>query len=319
MVEKLNAEATRNADESSEGNFPKFDPDTAKKLKEDVLQDKHDTEQILEEETDPRYRFRADKRDYSIFSRQEGSIVDDVTGKESSGVLNIDETLGLMVGRTAELIATIVGESMSDIPRIDNVIYLDKSARPVSWLVNEFWDDFTEEKRPGTDYLAIDRRIWFKKVGIELEGNEEMRDPDGSLRVAKTEDFVKHFETMPDETKKDWLARIRGLFIEGGIEDEDPDKILATPTVLDGKNLLIVDEVSRSGSTLGIAKFLMKRAIPELESVNGHVFWHDREKQVNGETQMGQAPVWYRHGGDNDWVGRGVKDINPSFYRAQYM
>ena len=319
MTERINTVLRSDNTEPSEMGFPNFDPDAARKLKEEALEGGQGAEQTLEEETDPRYRFRVDKKDYSIFSQQEGCIVDEATGKESIGVLNIDETLGLMVGRTADLIATITGESMSDIPKIDNVIYLDKSARPVSWLVNEFWDDFTDEKRPETDYLAIDRRMWFRKVGIMLEGNEEMRDPDGTLRVAKADDFIEYFERMPEKTQKDWLARIRCLFIEGGIEDEDPSKILSTPTLLNNKNLLIVDEVSRSGSTLGIAKFLMKQAVPELASVNGYVFWHDRGKQVDGETQMGQAPVWYRHGGDNDWVGRGVKDIDPGYYRTKYI
>ena len=275
-----------------------------------------------EAETDPRYRFRLDKKDYPIFSRQRGEVTDPVTGASGEGVLSIDETAGLMVGRTAELIGVINGES-DDIPKVDHVIYLDKSARPVSWLVDEFWDDFSDKAQPGKDFLAIDRRVWFQKVGIALTPRDEIKEPDGSLRVAKTDDFIKAYKNLPEETRKDWGARIRGLFIMGGIEGEDPDHIMKTPTTLDGKNLLIVDEVSRSGSTLGIAEFLMKEAIPKLKSVNGHVFWSDQSRVVNNgnnnDMQMGQAPVWYRHGGENDWIGRGVKDIDINYYLAAFV
>ena len=34
---------------------------------------------------------------------------------------------------------------------------------------------------------------------------------------------------------------------------------------------------------------------------------------------MGEPPVWYRHGGQNDWIGRGIKDIDPQFYLNEYM
>lgn len=312
---------------SKKTEFPEFNPENARKLQEEA----RDTVEV--EETDPRYRFRVDRKDYPLFSRQMGDVVDEVTGATGKGVLSIDETLGLMVGRTAELIGTLNGEGTDFGPKIDHVVYLDKSARPVSWMVDEFWDDFSSAERPEKDFLAIDRRIWFKKVGIELEPNEYIREADGSSRPAVAGDFIKAFKEMPEEVRLDWLARIRSLFIADGIEDEDPQKILSTPTVLDGKNVLIVDEVSRSGSTLGIASYLLDQAInygkdekdaSRLKSLDGFVFWQDGTKQVqsgNGttETQMGEPPVWYRHGGQDDWIGRGVKDIDPQFYLNEYM
>ena len=56
-------------------------------------------------------------------------------------------------------------------------------------------------------------------------------------------------------------------------EEFDPEVIMNTPTGLEGKNITIIDEVSRSGSTLEIAKLLVSQAIPEAASVNGCTFW----------------------------------------------
>ena len=89
---------------------------------------------------------------------------------------------------------------------------------------------------------------------------------------------------------------------------------MATPTKLDGKNITVIDEVSRSGSTIDIAVGLIERAFPEAKSVNGHVFWHDVSRKLdNGEWQMGNAPAWYPSN-HADWRGRGVKDIDQTYY-----
>lgn len=263
-----------------------------------------------EEET-PETRFNVDPKEFSILSQQAGRRDRYGDGHYAIETLSINETLGLMVGRTAETIAVLCGDN-EHIPAADHVIYLDKSARPVSWMVNQFWKDFTNKEKPERSYLAIDRRQWLKRSGVELLSNEYIADPDGSTRPARASDF--DINKIPRET----LARIRALYIEGGIEDEDVDKIMQTPTVLDGKNVTIIDEVSRSGSTLGIAQCLIRAAIPEVQSVNGHVFWSDLSMQTaSGETQMGSTPAWYPHD-KSDWRGRGVKNINPEYFDRVY-
>lgn len=287
----------------------KFDPEKAKRLRERELE---------KQKPSIKERFVINPAEYPIFSQQGGVRDNEITGTKEERQLSIEETLGIMVGDTAKTIATITGEDKSK-PAADHVIYLDKSARPVSWMVDDFWNDFTDKPKPEESFLAIDRRQWFPKVGIKLEPHEQIRDSDGKLRPATGSDFWREWEKLPPERQKDYLARIRALYIDGGIEEEDPDKIMSTPTRLDGKNLLIIDEVSRTGSTLDIAKGLLKLAIPDLESVEGHVFWKDTSTEHNntGETQMGKAPVWYPDD-PSDWRGRGVKDINPEYYRKQY-
>ena len=112
----------------------KFDPEEAKRLREKEL--KKQTPSIKE-------KFVIDPAEYPIFSQQGGVRNSKITGTKEERRLSIEETLGILVGDTAKTIATITGEVKSK-PAADHVIYLDKSARPVSWMVDDFWNDFTE-------------------------------------------------------------------------------------------------------------------------------------------------------------------------------
>ena len=98
-------------------------------------------------------RFRVNLDDYEIFSQQGGVRENETTKKLESRTLCIDETMSLMVGRTAQTIAVLAGE-VERIPAADEVVYLDKSARPVSWLVNEFWQDFTSKQKPEESFFG---------------------------------------------------------------------------------------------------------------------------------------------------------------------
>ena len=92
---------------------------------------------------------------------------------------------------------------------------------------------------------------------------------------------------------------------------------MKTPTILDGKRLLIVDEVSRTGSTLRIAEFLFKAAIPEIAHVEGTYFWHPKEPVIKAgsEYMLTSVPVWYD---PSTSIGRGIGELNEDFYRRRY-
>ncbi len=270
-----------------------------------------DPDQYTEEElkADPSKRFHVNPDDFPFFSQQAEK---GPRWGDRSETLPLDLTMGRFVQSTADTIAVIAGEDdYEDIPAADHIVYLDKSARPVCWLVNTFWDDFTKKPRPKHSFLAIDRREWFARTNTPIEANEYIRDEDGSARLATFHDF--RTENVTDED----IARIRALFIPGGIETEDPAEIMQTPTGLEGKNITIVDEVSRSGSTLAIAKYLISRAIPEAASINGHTFW-DAGIQVSpygNEKQMRGVPVWYD---PKTHYGRGIGDVNESFFAERH-
>lgn len=271
-----------------------------------------DPNQYTEEElqADPAKRFHVNPEDFPIFSKQAER---GPRWGEDSKTLPLDETMGRFVQSTADTIAVLAGEdtkTREKLPAADHVIYLDKSARPVSWLVNTFWDSFTDKKRPAHSYLAIDRMEWFARTDTPVDSTGYIRDSDGTSRLATFNDIDQ------DNISREDIARIRALYIPGGIEDEDVEKIMSTPTGLEGKNITIIDEVGRSGTTLETAKFLVSQAIPEAASVNGYTFWNAGSQiGPNGEAQMRGAPVWYDSGSR---AGRGIGDVNEAFFEKRY-
>lgn len=269
-------------------------------------------ESLKSAELAPADRFRVNPADYPIFATQ--SEHDSSENSNQLHYWNIDKTLSTYLTNTAELIATIDGSSIAyeknpNLEKPDHIIYLDKSARPVSWLVNTFWSDLSEEKLPGHSYLNIDRIPWFHRSNLDVLPGGYVRLPDGSKRVATPQDF--HIEDISPID----LARIRALYLPGGITTEDPEAIMQTPSSLDGKNLLVVDEVARSGSTMAIATQLLQAAFPEARSVNGAYFWQSSSKIVGDERQMLSVPVWYNSQHPD---GRGIGDVDIEFFDKRY-
>lgn len=267
------------------------------------------------EELLPAEKYRVSPDDYPIFRKQVQEHPH--LGNNTKVSWNIDKTMSRYVTATASLIAAEDGTAPyyeeGDRPKPDHVIYLDKSARPVSWIVNEFWKDFSDEQRPEHSYLNIDRLPWLRRAGLELDMAGYLEDKDGQSRKPNFNDFVKNVDKIPQET----FAKVRALYVEGGIETDDPMEVMKLPTKLDGKNLLIVDEVKDTGVTLDIAKYILKRAIPELASVNGEYFWSPgfKASKDGHERQHLSVPVWYSH---KTSLGRGVGDVNEAFYKERY-
>ena len=113
------------------------------------------------------------------------------------------------------------------------------------------------------------------------------------------------------------LARIRALYIPGGIRDEDPAGIMQAPTVLTGKRVLIVDEVSRTGATIQIAVKLFRMAFPDAASIDGTYFWNPQETpvRIGNENALTSLPVWYD---PNTLTGRGIGGVDTDYYRERF-
>lgn len=267
------------------------------------------------EAADPAERFRVDVKDYPLLSQQWEHSQN--FGDNSINRFNIDRTASTYVTETARLIAEMDGSAKEyqengELEKPDHIIYLDKSARPVSWFVNEFWQDFSDQKRPTHSYLNIDRLPWLERAGVTLDAGGYMYNPDGSTRRPTFEDFLKNYANIPEET----YARVRSLFVPEGMESEDPKAAWGQPTTLAGKNILVVDEVEDTGTTLNIARFLLRKAIPEAKTIRGAYFWHGGHKMSDGQKQQLSTPIWYRH---DSVEGRGIGDVNPAFYRERYQ
>lgn len=176
---------------------------------------------------------------------------------------------------------------------VDHAIYLDKSARPVNFLVREIWDSLSDGTRPKSSFLNIDKEDWLREMGISDVQNPDM-------------DTVS-LDQLDPEFRRDMTARLRAVFLSpDDLRDLNEDNVAEEawhkPTLLDGKHVAIVDEVKSSGATLSIAELLLKEAIPEADwepvywSVPPRVSWHVYDSDGNEtskEFAASSVPVWY--------------------------
>lgn len=220
-------------------------------------------------------------------------------------VTGTDKVIGLLDGSIRKRAVAIDQEDERSSEAPDAVIYLDKSARPVSWLVDALWDQIAVEDavKPETEYLNIDRTNWFMSQGHKREVAE---------RYLKPDDFDI------DRVDEDEIAGIRALFVEGDLtEDNWKEEVWSQPTKLDGKKILIIDEVMNQGGTLAIATQLIKKAIPDAV-VTGDYFWDTSRSKVsvhNEDMIADSVPVWYDA---TNVFGRGVGDISRAWYEKEY-
>lgn len=172
----------------------------------------------------------------------------------------------------------------------DYVIWLDKSARPVEWLTRELWDTLAADPETGaipdmpqSRFVNIDREQWVNTVDPSGTGKMEIDLVDQSV-----------------------VRSLRSIFVEPKHKEVLDDTIDAAPASLDGKTVLIVDEVRSTGRTLDIARKFFERAFPTTSVATTH--WMKGTVTV-GDRRSGQAqgnadlPIWYK---EDSAFGRGV-------------
>lgn len=171
----------------------------------------------------------------------------------------------------------------------DYVVWLDKSARPVSWLTKELWPTLAADKdgnvpeMPQFRYVNIDREQWINDV-----------DPNGTGRV----DI--------DNVGPGIIKSLRSVFVKPEARGEElTDAIDYAPTEFDGKTILIIDEVIATGRTLDIAKKFFTKAFPEARFATAH--WMGGVTSIKGATGNADLPVWYK---SEEVRGRGVGNRN---------
>ncbi len=181
------------------------------------------------------------------------------------------------IGYTEKLIADLIRQN------IEEVVYLDKSARPVAWMVNELWSTLGTDAdgnvlpKPRTHFANIDREQWGPIVG-------RSEDKTGRINV----------DLVPEGT----IKSLRSTF--------SPKGELSQDSYFTGKKLMIVDEMMTSGDTLTIASGLFERAFPDAEEVKTGYWMPTVTRQRSGSIRVGTLPpVWYR---DNHVQGRLVGD-----------
>lgn len=170
------------------------------------------------------------------------------------------------------------------------VIFLDKSARPVSWLVRELWDTLAPEpgceipKQPDFKFLNIDRKRLRKKL-----------DPNGSGLFD-----ASHFS-------EEQIIGLRSIF------NQDHDGSFEAPNYLDNQRIMVVDEVTATGATMEMAKCLLGRAFPT-SLVQGE-YWMEGLTSYKGAVGNADVPIWFN---DKIETGRGVADAHPDESTTDY-
>ena len=167
---------------------------------------------------------------------------------------------------TDELISHMDG-TVGDKP--DYVIFLDKSARPVNWMVRELWDSLAAKDRDGN---TQDRP---QSLFVQIDARREAK----GRRI---------IDDTPETT-----ANLRALFaIDEPVEGTE---MMEAPTILDGKKVLVVDEVRTSGDTIANAVRLLKKAYPSADIDDFSWMKAPTDAATDKETN---SPRWYEKGKD---------------------
>lgn len=203
-------------------------------------------------------------------------------------------------------------KEICDLAPPSSVIYLDKSARPVEWLVRDLWPVLAREpkssfaegkipKKPHDYFLNIDKGDWLRRMGVPQQYLEDA--PEDMINI--------------DAIDKEHLARIRALYSKSRLSEENIVDVWKYPTVLDGQHVMILDEVKSSGNTLRIAQMLLSLAIPEATFSKKHWLTPTRialnsGAEVDGRIQfrVEWVPAWYN---PELASGRGISNRDPQW------
>lgn len=209
-----------------------------------------------------------------------GSPAERILAERDYNLLESPELRTQYVALTERLIAGAVYGS------IEELVFLDKSARPVAWLVRELWpllgidDNGDHVPMPNMRFVNIDREQWGPIVG-------RSEDREGGIDVSKIHPSV--------------INDLRTIF-------RDHTSATQGKTCFDQKNVMIVDEVKASGDTLSIARGIFSLAFPEAQLVDS-AYWMTPliETQPGGARVNMDLPIWYQEINPH---GRGVADRN---------
>ncbi len=253
-------------------------------------------------------RFKLQTVSKTIQNKGERTRLRDGESSQKLRAANLEETAFMMLGAVQKVIYGIDSLDQEKCPYPDEIIYLDKSGRPVSWLVNTFWEDFAlkdengkVKKRPKHSYVNLDR-------GLILQKFFGMTVMDGAIKY-NDDYYPTHYHAwmaVKDKLTNEHLSQLRALYLEGDVEDPGkltPEQIMKMPARLDNKNILVIDEVSSNHrTTLEMAETLFSEAFPGC-NVRSMTFWP--------ESASKSVPVWYHK---TDVEGRGIGDVEEYYY-----
>lgn len=170
-----------------------------------------------------------------------------------------------------------------------HLIFLDKSARPVAWMLKELWPIMASDENgevdemPSINFLNIDREQW--RVYVK-------DDDSGMIDVSR----------LPRETFED----LRSIFTDKVTSKKDtfPER-----SKFDNEKIMLIDEVRVTGDTLEIASDMLKEAFPNSEVITNWWMIPEVKSKPGQPPRNNNIPIWYS---DENVKGRGVGNRDDS-------
>ena len=175
-------------------------------------------------------------------------------------ILSDNETRTKYVNLTEKLIANTIDRGD------DYLVFLDKSARPVAWLMRDLWptlgiDDGGDPiQMPEIRFANIDREQWADVIG-------RSEDEDGGAGIMGV--------------SQERINQLHNTFELTSSHDDEKTKVH------------IVDEVMASGDTLRMAMGLFGRAFPEAQINGSHWMTPETKTLSKGARINADQPIWY--------------------------
>ena len=230
-----------------------------------------------------------DTFEYSLLKgheRTDGSFKSDEALKTE--YIRLTDNLVHQITNGVESIDSETGERTRQ--PVDYVVWLDKSARPLSWMIRELWpllasnENGVAAPEPKHRFVNIDRNQWTSTIDPEGIGTSRVDEIDPSI-----------------------IRSLRSVFLSNPKDRQNgiTAAIDTAPTQFDGKTVLIVDEVRSTGRTLSYAEKFFERAFPQARVAT--TYWMGNVFAKNNATGNADLPVWYS---DKTEEGRGVGNRN---------
>ncbi len=174
---------------------------------------------------------------------------------------------------------------------VDDLVFLDKSARPISWFIRELWDllvlGHVDVTRPRHRFINLDRQMWRDQTGGAEEGS--------GMGVS-----------LDTPGLRQDAADLRDAF---RIRLDRPER---QETFFTGRTVMVVDEVRVSGDTLAIARSFLEAAFPDARKILTAHWMTPRIVTGRGDVRYNaNLPIWYS---DQTTHGRGIgnRDVHVS-------
>ena len=164
--------------------------------------------------------------------------------------------------------------------KVDALVFLDRSARPLSWMFQDLWNGmYQEEKKPDVKYVNIGTSSHVHDGVAHLLRSRYWGSYDHGT-VGSTSDLLRH--TVIDAEEKDvWFQtnqiprEWQNSMVEYMEVSEELQKIFQKS--FDGKSVLIVDEMGASGKSQMAALGFFTLAFPDARKWEATSLFYSRQ------------------------------------------